>query len=78
MAGPESLKKAKELLVKVKPSYSRDDSSLGDASTVRCTPRTAAVMERSQLEPRRQAVYSAEGGAAEVTQDIWRSPGDSE
>lgn len=32
----------------------------------------------SQLEPRRPAANAAEGGAEEVTQGIWGSPGDPE
>jgi hypothetical protein len=39
----------------------------------RTTTKTAAVVEWSRLEPRKQARYAAEGRAREVTQAHWRS-----
>ena len=68
-----TMKRACEkLLVKVQSSCSRRPQSFGDASTMGWSPRTAAAVERSQAEPRRQAVCATEGRAP------WKRPRDRE
>ena len=56
------------LLVKVQPSCSRDP---------RILEMPAAVVERSQLEPK-DKLCAEEGRDREVTQVLWRSPEDRE
>lgn len=69
----ESLKKAKELLVKVKSRYSRDYRVL----EMNAKNSSSGVVEGAG-DIRRHTVCAAEGGAEEVTQGIWRSSGDLE
>ena len=61
----------------VKPNYSRSQQCFGDASAIRWPPRTAAVVEYRQLEPRRQAVcYKGQSWKSDPSP--WRSPEDHE
>lgn len=46
---------------------------LGDSSTMGWPPRTAAMVECSQMEPR-QSVCAAKGRAGEMTEAPGRSP----
>ncbi|XP_042122895.2 uncharacterized protein LOC102907636 [Peromyscus maniculatus bairdii] len=50
----------------------------GNTSTMGCPPKSSAVVKWNQSEPRREVVGTAEGGAREVTQTLWRSPEGSE
>lgn len=45
----------------------------GDARSMERPLRTVAALVWSRPELRRQAVCAAEGGAREVTQELWRS-----
>lgn len=59
------------------PITAEDPNSFGDASTVAWLQRAAAVVERSQLEPGRQAVCPAEGRGREWPKALpWRKPED--
>ena len=82
VAGLESWKRDSErLLVRGHLSCSRIYQifwrcSCHGMTTKNSNSDIAAVVEWNWLELGRQAVCAVEGGAGEVTQALWRSPGD--
>lgn len=61
------------------PGTAEDPNSSGDASTAAWFQRAAAGVERSQMEPGRHAVCTAEGRGREGPQALpWRKPEDHE